>query len=209
MGVKWVQVGYTEYNDPPPGAGNLAWGGYSIAELGTATRQGQATGVGNLAFFFNYPGEVPMGTLFTIYHNGRLVYARKEDRGYGQGGDGTHSDRAYAIDLYDGSQHGLPNLPGAIRAAGKGAIWIMWGQWRKGDPLPRGAAKLQAAEGTVYPQAITPSRDPPDHSPKVQYSGKLLGVHGSHISGNIAQLKTLRDRYLTPRLDERSKHVNA
>lgn len=209
MAVVWRAVGYTEYNDPPPGAGNLSYGGFAFAELGTATRSGVATRTGNLARAFSYPGEVPMGTVFTFYAGPRLVYARKEDRGYGQGGDGTHSDPSYAIDLYDGSAHGLPNLPGALGLRGKGNLWVMWGEWRKGDPLPAGVPGTPTLVSHPSGIPIVSSKDPPDHSPKVLYCGKLLGAHGSHLRGQTALMGQLRTRYVTPRIDERPRHVNA
>lgn len=208
MAVVWREVGYTEYNDPPPGAGNLAWGGYSFAELGTATRQGVATGFGNLAFLFSYPGEVPMGTLFTFYANGRVVYARKEDRGYGQGGNGTHSDRAYAVDMYNGSAHGLPSLSAALGVGGKGAVWAMWGEWRKGDALPRGAAKVPQIVGSPGGAAggagafIAQKKDPPEHHRKVQSSGGSLSQHGARQLEWARWMASLRKRRIyTPTVE--------
>lgn len=187
----WVQVGYTYYNDPPPGAGNLAWGGYSIAELGTATRTGIATGTGNLAHAFGLAGEERMGELFTLYYNGHTAHARKEDRGYGQGGDGTHSDPRYAIDLYDGHAHGLPNLVGALRAPTSGALWIMRGEWHPPLALPPGVAHLPSIVPPTEPAPATHTSDPPDHSPKVRHTGGTLGKTGTSFGGHANAMRGL------------------
>lgn len=190
----WVNVGFTFFNDPPPGAGDLRWGGYSFAELGTATREGVLSGVGNLGKAFGLYGEEPMGSLWTLYYNGHLAEARKEDRGYGQGGDGTHSDPRYSVDLYDGSSHGLPNLRGALHAPGSGALWIKRGKWHPPESLPPGVAHL--------PPLVTPSpgvpvhtgNDPADHSPKVRHSGKRFGEVGSQFQGHARAMEHLAHR---------------
>jgi hypothetical protein len=193
----WVQVGFTYYNDPPPGAGDLRWGGYSFAELGTATRGGVATGVGNLGAAFGLHGEEPMGSVWTLYYNGHTVQARKQDRGYGQGGDGTHSDPRYAIDLYDGSAHGLPNLRGALHAPSSGALWIMRGAWHPPLALPPGVAHLPPV---IAPSSSVPARtgnDPPDHSPKVKATGKRMGEVGSSFGGHAQAMRNLAARNIT------------
>ncbi len=194
MATGWVSVGYTEYNDPPPGAGNLSWGGYSFAELGTATTRGIATGVGWLAKAFGTFGEEPMGAEFTLYLNGHTALARKEDRGYGQGGDGTTSDARYAIDLYDGSSHGLPSLPRALGAGGKGALWIFRGKWHPPLAPPPGVAHLPPIAGPVIHIPVTTGNDPPDHSPKVRGSGDKLGKTGSSFQGHARAMANLRNR---------------
>jgi hypothetical protein len=124
-GSGWVTVGATYYNDPPPGAGDLSAPGFHFAELGTARRtDGGATGVGNAAAALGMSGELPMGFQLDIEYNGRVITADKQDRGYGQGGDGVTSDPYYAIDLYDGSASGLTNAPAALAFPGEGAIRI-------------------------------------------------------------------------------------
>lgn len=196
----WVSVGYTFYNDPPPGAGNLSWGGYSFAELGTATRAGVLTGDGNLGAAFGMQGEEPIGSEWTLYAGHQAVVARKEDRGYGQGGDGVHSDPRYAIDLYDGSAHGLPNLPAALGAGGSGALWIMRGRWHPPMPLPPGAAQLDRVGGLVS-SGVAPegaagtSSHRHDYSPKVRQTGKKAGEHGSTIQRVNMALDSIGRRY--------------
>lgn len=123
-GPGWSMTGATYYNDPPPGAGNLEAPGYHFAELGTATRGGVATGTGNLAQVFGLSGELPMGTQVDIEYGGRVITADKQDRGYGQGGDGIHSDPAYSIDLYDGSASGLADARGALGFPGSGQVRV-------------------------------------------------------------------------------------
>jgi hypothetical protein len=196
----WHQVGYTFYNDPPPGAGNLSYGGYAFAELGTATRQGVATGVGNLGQAMGLSGEEPMGSEWTLYAGHKAIYARKEDRGYGQGGDGTHSDPRYAIDLYDGSAHHLPNLVAALGAGSSGALWIMRGRWHPPMALPPGSAKLEAVGGLVAgpagsggAAAVSSARH--DYSRKVQVAGKSAGQHGSTIGRINVALDRIPGRY--------------
>lgn len=196
----WVSVGFTFYNDPPPGAGNLRWGGYSFAELGTATRAGVATGVGNLAEAMGLQGEEPMGSEWTLYAGHAAVFARKEDRGYGQGGDGTHSDPRYAIDLYDGAAYGLPNLVAALGAPSSGALWIMRGRWHPPLALPPGAAHLAPLGGLVagpvpaggVGQQAAHSHD---YSPKVKATGKRAGEHGSSLQRINQALDTIGRRY--------------
>lgn len=121
----WIATGATEYNDAPPGAGNLEQAGYHFAELGTARRtDGGATGVGWLARALNRPGELPMGFQVDIEYNGRVITADKQDRGYGQGGDGITSDPGYAIDLWDGSGSGWADAPGDLGFPGKAAVRV-------------------------------------------------------------------------------------
>ena len=196
----WVSVGYTFYNDPPPGAGRLNWGGYSFAELGTATRGGVATGVGNLASAMGLGGEEPMGSGWSLYAGHAVVFAEKQDRGYGQGGDGTHSDPRYAIDLYDGSSHGLPNLRAALGAGSSGALWIMRGRWHSPMALPPGAARLEALGGLVAgptaaagPAGVSAARH--DYSVKVKATGKGAGEHGSTVQRINTELGRLPGRY--------------
>ena len=196
----WVSVGYTFYNDPPPGAGNLRWGGYSFAELGTATRAGVATGVGNLAAAMGLGGEETMSSTWSLYAGHAVVLARKEDRGYGQGGDGTHSDPRYAIDLYDGSHYGLPSLPAALGAGGSGALWIMRGRWHAPMALPPGAARLAALGGLVAgpvsggsAAAVSSARH--DYSTKVKATGKGAGEHGSTVQRINTAIDRIAGRY--------------
>lgn len=182
----WVQVGFTYYNDPPPGAGNLRWGGYSFAELGTATRAGQLTGRGNLGQAFGITGEEAMGSSWSLLYGSRVVHARKEDRGYGQGGDGDRSDPRYAIDLYDGSRYGLPNLRAALGAPPSGALWIRRGTWRPPELTPTSAAHLgpegALVSGGTPPQAAGgTSASRHDYSRKVQTTGKGAGEHGTSL----------------------------
>lgn len=193
----WRQIGFTYYNDPPPGAGNLAWGGYSFAELGTASRAGQLTGRGNLAQAMGLTGEEPMGSEWTLHYGGKTVYARKEDRGYGQGGDGTYSDPRYAIDLYDGAAYHLPNLLGALGAPPSGALWIMRGRWHAPMALPPGAAQLQPLGGLVAGPAtgLAQSKAQYDYSQKVTKSGKGSGEHGSSLQRINTALSGLPGRY--------------
>lgn len=196
----WVSVGFTYYNDPPPGAGNLSWGGYSFAELGTATKAGVATGIGNLGEAFGLHGEEPIGSEWSLYAGHGVVLAKKEDRGYGQGGDGTHSDPRYAIDLYDGSRFGLPNLRAALGAGSSGALWIMRGRWHPPLPLPAGAAALDQLGGLVagpVPSggpARTSARAQSWHQ-KVQATGKASGEHGSSIQRISRGLDSIGRRY--------------
>lgn len=196
----WTSIGYTFYNDPPPGAGNLRWGGYSFAELGTATRQGVATGIGNLAEAMGLHGEEPIGSEWSLYAGHRVVLAKKEDRGYGQGGDGTHSDPRYAIDLYDGSRFGLPNLRAALGAGDSGALWIMRGRWHPPLPLPAGAAALDQLGGLVAGPvppagAAGTSAHRHDYSPKVKVTGKTAGEHGSSLARINRALDGIGRRY--------------
>lgn len=96
--VRSAKIGYTVYDDPPPGAfGSLA-GGY--AELGTATRAGKGTGRGWLARALGLGGELPADTPLTVRINGRSITLRKRDRGYGQGGDGITSDSRFGLDVW-------------------------------------------------------------------------------------------------------------
>lgn len=195
MATQWHQVGYTFYNDPPgPAAGNLKWGGYSFAELGTASRQGVATLRGNLGLAFGLRAPFPLGSDWTLYLNGKLAHARLEDHGYGQGGDGTYSDPRYAVDLYDGSAYGVPSLTHALNAGSSGALWIMPGTWRPPEALPPGAARLPTADlmGVRLPEEHGP--DPPDHSAKVRVSGQTLGQHGSHFQGHAQAMLQLGRR---------------
>jgi len=196
----WKQVGFTYYNDPPPGAGNLRWGGYSFAELGAATRTGAPTGPGNLARAFGLGFVEPMGSEWSLYAGHQVVLARKEDVGYGQGGDGTHSDPRYAIDLYDGSAYGLPNLPAALGVGEPGALWIMRGRWRTPERLPGGQATLQAAplelvNAPSQSQATTTSVDKHDYHQKVQQTGKTAGEHGSSLQHINTKLSGIPGRY--------------
>lgn len=200
MATLWHAVGFTYYNDPPPGAGNLAWGGYSFAELGTATRAGVATGIGNLGKALGLGTEEPMGSEWTLYLNGHSAFARKQDRGYGQGGDGEHSDPRYAIDLYDGSSHGLPNLRGALHAPPSGALWIMRGRWHPPMAPPPGAAQLAPLGGLVASPIVT-GPDPGgaiaehDYSRKVHLAGERTGQHGSSIARVSSALSAIPGRY--------------
>lgn len=124
-GSGWVTVGATYYNDPPPGAGNLSQPGYHFAELGTARRtDGGGTGVGWVARALGMTGELPMGFQLEIEYNGRTIVADKQDRGYGQGGDGITSDPSYAVDLWDGSGSGWDSASGALGFPGGGTIRI-------------------------------------------------------------------------------------
>ena len=196
----WHQVGFTFYNDPPPGAGNLSWGGYSFAELGTATRAGVATGIGNLGIAMGLNGEEPMGSEWTLYAGHKAVFARKQDRGYGQGGDGVHSDPRYAIDLYDGHEHGLPDLRAALGAGSSGALWIMRGRWHAPMALPAGAASLSplgglVASGTGPAAATRSSVAEHDYHAKVQATGKAAGQHGSSLQRMNVALSTIASRY--------------
>lgn len=196
----WRSIGFTYYNDPPPGAGNLRWGGYSFAELGTATRQGVATGEGNLSLAFGLTGEEPIGSEWTLYAGHQAVVAKKEDRGYGQGGDGTHSDPRYAIDLYDGSRFGLPDLRAALGAGSSGALWIMRGRWHPPLPLPAGAAHLDVLGGLVAGPvpaagAAGTSAHRHDYSPKVKTTGKAAGEHGSSLQRINRALDQIGRRY--------------
>jgi hypothetical protein len=196
----WHSIGFTFYNDPPPGAGNLSWGGYSFAELGTATRAGVATGIGNLGIAMGLNGEEPMGSEWTLFAGHQAVYAKKEDRGYGQGGDGVHSDPRYAIDLYDGAAHGLPNLVAALGAQSSGALWIMRGRWHAPMALPPGAASLAPAGGVI---AAAPSASGATHSSvsqhdyhqKVKATGKAAGEHGSSLQRMNTALSGIVGRY--------------
>lgn len=196
----WVSVGFTFYNDPPPGAGNLRWGGYSFAELGTASRAGVATGEGNLGLAFGMAGEEPMGSEWTLYAGHQAVLARKQDRGYGQGGDGVHSDPRYAIDLYDGAAYGLPNLVAALGAASSGALWIMRGRWHPPMALPPGAATLDQLGGLVAGPVASeaqPHQAAQEHSwhGKVKATGQRAGEHGSTIQRVNAGLDSIGRRY--------------
>lgn len=200
MASSWRQVGFTFYNDPPPGAGNLAWGGYSFAELGTATRAGVATGEGNLALAFGLSGEEPIGSEWSLYAGHRVVIAKKQDRGYGQGGDGIHSDPRYAIDLYDGHTHGLPDLVAALGAASSGALWIMRGRWHPPLALPAGGAQLAplgglVASGVAPSGVAATSSQRHDYSHKVKATGKRAGEHGSSIQRVNAALDSISRRY--------------
>jgi hypothetical protein len=190
----WVQVGYTFYNDRPPGAGDLRYGGYSFAELGTATRAGVATGIGNLGHAFGVYGEEPMGSVWSLYLNGKVVQARKEDRGYGQGGDGTHSDPHYAVDLYDGSRWGLPNLRGALGAGGSGTVWIRRGAWHPPEALPSGRTAPPPDPLRGVTGSVAAGEDPPDHSPKVRATGKKAGEAGSQFQGHARAMQHLARR---------------
>lgn len=113
-----TQVGYTYFNDPPPGAGGLNNKEYCFAELGTATRSGQATGVGNLARAMGKKGELPIGTHVTFSANGKSITGVKRDRGYGQGGDGVNSDPSFAVDFWDGTSYGGKNPMAALGLTG-------------------------------------------------------------------------------------------
>lgn len=194
MASQWRQVGYTYYNDPPPGAGDLKWGGYSFAELGTASRQGNLTLRGNLGLAFGLGAAFPLGSDWTLYLNGKLAHAKLEDHGYGQGGDGTYSDPRYAVDLYDGSRFGLPNLRRALGAGSSGALWIMPGIWHAPETLPPGAARLPTTALFTSQQPVEHGPDPPDHSQKVRVSGQTLGQHGSHFQGHAQAMLQLGRR---------------
>lgn len=119
-----ITVGWTVFDDAPPGAGNLNTHEYCFAELGTASRiTGGLSGGGNLARALSLPGELPMGTHVVVRNagNGRSIEIVKQDRGYGQGGDGTHSDPAYAIDFWGWQgAHGGMDGAAALGLGGKG-----------------------------------------------------------------------------------------
>ncbi|MCK9251050.1 MAG: phage tail tape measure protein [Solirubrobacteraceae bacterium] len=100
--AKAARVGYTVYDDPPPGAFGALTNGY--AELGTARRtDGRGTGYGWIARARGMSGELPKDTPLTVRINGKQKTLRKRDRGYGQGGDGVRSDSRYAIDIWKDS----------------------------------------------------------------------------------------------------------
>lgn len=83
-----IRVGWTVFDDAPPGAHNLNTHQYCFAELGTASRiTGRGTGTGNLSKALSLPGELPFGAAVTVRNpaNGRQIVIYKEDRGYGQG----------------------------------------------------------------------------------------------------------------------------
>jgi hypothetical protein len=196
----WVSVGYTFYNDEPPGAGHIEYGGYSFAELGTADKKGAGTGVGNLATAMGLGGEEALGSTWSLYAGHVVVQAQLRDHGYGQGSDPIHSDPRYAVDLWDGSHWGRPNLVAALGAGSSGALWIMRGRWHPPMALPPGAAHLQALGGLVAGPAsvggsagVSSSRH--DYSHKVQHTGKHAGEHGSTVQRINTALSTLPARY--------------
>jgi hypothetical protein len=117
-----TQVGYTYYNDPPPGAGGLNNNEYCFAELGTATQGGAATGHGNLAAALGMSGELPMGTKLTASANGHSITIVKRDRGYGQGGNGQNSNPYYCIDFWDGESYGGKNPLKALGLGREGVV---------------------------------------------------------------------------------------
>jgi hypothetical protein len=116
-----VKVGWTVYTGTG-GAGGLRGGEYDFAELGTATRGGVGTGVGNLAKALGMSGELDMGAQVRVRSpvNGVEITIVKRDRGYGQGGNGTTSDQAYSIDFWDGVASGVPGGRNPLAALGLG-----------------------------------------------------------------------------------------
>lgn len=195
----WRKVGFTFYNDPPgPAAGNLKWGGYSFAELGTATKRGEGTGVGNLAKAFGLGGQERLGSEWSLYAGHNVIVARLEDHGYGQGSDPIHSDPHYAVDLYDGHAFGLPNLVAALGVGGSGTVWIRRGRWHPPESLPTGGTRPAPNPLVGLRGAVDAGTDPPDHSAKVTHSGRRLGVVGSQLQGHARALQHLAHRPLKP-----------
>lgn len=114
----WIPVGATWYSGGGGGScGTLQDGHLHYAELGTATRGGQSTGVGWLARALGLEGELDCGAGLWIRYKGKTTYATKADRGYGQGGNGQTSDLHYAIDLYE-------TLARQLGFTGKGTVEI-------------------------------------------------------------------------------------
>lgn len=118
--VRSARVGYTVFDDPPPGAFGSLTNGY--AELGTATRSGRGTGRGWIARALGLKGELPANTPLTITIGSRSATLRKRDRGYGQGGDGTTSDPRYALDVWKDSWAKL-----GLNGNGKGMATVALG----------------------------------------------------------------------------------
>jgi hypothetical protein len=68
-------------------------------------------------------------------------------------------------------------------------------------------ATPQVSKEIKTPAPHVSSSNPKDHSPKVILSGKTLSVHGQHLQGVTSQMRTLRSRLITPKLDTRSRNV--
>jgi TP901 family phage tail tape measure protein len=96
--VRRAKVGYTVFDDDPPGAFGSLTNGY--AELGTATKGGRGTGVGWLARALGMSGELDANTPLTVQIGQRSAVLRKRDRGYGQGSDPNRSDPRWALDVW-------------------------------------------------------------------------------------------------------------
>lgn len=186
----------TFYNNAPPGAGNLRWGGYSFAELWTARRtDGGATGHGWIARLFGVKGELPMGFGLYINHHGRTIYARKQDRGYGQGGDGITSDPAYALDLYDGSRWGLPNLPAALRWTPNDWVYLLVSDAAlKNLRAGQGAEAVRLTARGPVPKGV-PTDPTLDYHLKVIETGRRQSLAGNDLRQHSARLRGLVKRH--------------
>jgi hypothetical protein len=191
----WQLVGWVAEPENPDLVAMTEPRGLAIVELGALTFDGRDTGHGNLARALGHDGPERVGSTWSLTDGAGIVHATLVGHAYGRGGDGLTSSPEVAIGILHPRYGDVAKGLGIDVTHDRGRLYIRRGIWRQGQSVPKVSVRGQRALRQPRMAGGAGSKDPPDHSAKVQHSGATAGWGGSYqaqASQHLANLAAHR-----------------